>query len=134
MVEICLRYLGIEFEANKLVWVAAEKDEAGEISILAGGRIGLDETRSPIALRAFMHQVRDVLKVQMPKSVCVKAKPENGQMRAGAPSLKMEAILLAVCDCEVAFVTPQKIKKVENREGLKVYQQDAWKAIAVVHG
>ena len=92
------------------------------------GRLELEDGRSAPAMAAFKKEIRTLLDECRADVVHIKAKPESGQMRAGAASLKMEAVLLAEAEIEVVFVSAQAAAKIEKHPGLYAYQQPAWQA------
>jgi len=123
-----LKIIGVEFDANRACYVAVEGEDAEDVAMVSWGTVRLEETRDAPAARSFAGEVARILATVSPTVVAIKAKPENGQMRAGAAALKMEAILLAEAPCEVVFLSPQRLKPIQDRDGLYAYLQGAWKA------
>ena len=97
-------------------------------SIKAANRLSLSDTRSRAVLVAFQSVVVTTLNDAAPERIAIKAKPENGRMRAGAAALKMEGIVLANAHCDVQFISGARVNRVETIEnGLYAYLQDALK-------
>jgi Holliday junction resolvasome RuvABC endonuclease subunit len=124
-----MKVLGIDFDANKAHFVLVS-EENGSLSVCFKERITLTETRSAKEMTAFRDAFRKVLEQASPEAVSIRAKPENGQMRAGAAALKMEAVILAEATVPVEFVSSVKASKQEDRDGLFAYLQPAFKAAA----
>lgn len=122
-----MKVLGIDFDANKasFVLVSGTHEEAG---IEHKERLQLGETRSQADMAAFRDSVRRILELCAPDAISIRAKPENGQMRAGAAALKMEAIVLAESTAPLEFVSSVKASKQADRDGLFAYLQPAYKA------
>lgn len=107
-----MRVLGIEFAGSDMFYVVIDSAD-GVKSIGSGSRLSLGETRSRTALMAFQSAVTTLINETVPDRVAIKAKPENGNMRAGAAALKMEGIVLANCRCDVDFVSGARVNKAE---------------------
>ncbi|HIJ78919.1 MAG: DUF3010 family protein [Desulfobulbaceae bacterium] len=123
-----MKALGIEFSSNKLIYLLVEK-HAGGLSVLASGKLELAATRDRDAIVAFQTALIAVYKATAPEVIGMKAKPEKGQMSAGAAALKMEAISLACSPCPVHFLSGAKINGCEApEEGMKKYQIPALKS------
>ncbi|MNU51212.1 hypothetical protein D3C71_402000 [compost metagenome] len=122
-----MKVLGIDFDANKasFVLVSGTHEEA---EVTHKERLQLGETRSQADMAAFRDGVRRILELCAPDAISVRAKPENGQMRAGAAALKMEAIVLAESAAPLEFVSSVKASKQADRDGLFAYLQPAYKA------
>jgi len=119
--------MGVEMRASDLHYVVITREHDG-VSIGAHGRITLHSTRDLDDVRNFQLALRTVLEDAGPERIAIKLKPEKGKpgMIAGPAALKMEVLVLANSQCEVAFVSGarmSKIKPVENP--LKQYLQEA---------
>lgn len=124
-----MKVMGVEFSASVMHYVVIELAEANEIRVVQANKIVLGDSRSREALVAFQSAVSALLNLVSPNLIGIKAKPESGQMRAGAASLKMEGILLANSPCEVDFVSGARINSCAASDGkLRVYLQPALKA------
>lgn len=104
-----LKVMGVEFASSNMHYVVIELADGNEIRVVQSSKLILGETRSRNALVAFQSAVSTLLNLVEPSLIGVKAKPESGQMRAGAASLKMEGILLANAPCEVDFVSGVRV-------------------------
>lgn len=124
-----MKVLGIDFDANKAHFVLVEA-EAENLSVTFKERLTLAETRSAAEMAAFRDAFRKVIEQAAPEVISIRAKPENGQMRAGAAALKMEAVILAEATVPVEFVSSVKASKQEEHAGLFAYLQPAFKAAA----
>lgn len=83
-------------------------------------------------LRAFQDAVRTLYSSTNPDAIAIKAKPESGQMRAGAAALKMEGIALANAPCAVTFVFGAKINGcTAHDDSLPKYMWPAYKTAVV---
>ena len=123
-----MKALGIEFNANKLIYVLVEMS-ADELDVLQSNKLELADTRNRDALVAFQTAVRTVFNTTNPDVIGIKAKPEKGQMSAGAAALKMEGITLACSPCPVHFLSGAKINACEaSIAGIKKYQISAFKS------
>ncbi|MFN4088391.1 MAG: DUF3010 family protein, partial [Alphaproteobacteria bacterium] len=100
----------------------------GDCRVTHANRLVLTDTRSRESLRAFQGAVTTLLNGTNPQIIGVKAKPETGQMRAGAAALKMEGIILACANCEVDFVSGKRINACADGEAIRAYLQPAFKA------
>lgn len=117
-----MKALGIEFSSNKLIYVLVEMTD-GDLSVLSSNKLELTDTRDRDALVAFQTALKTVFNATAPDVIGIKAKPEKGQMSAGAAALKMEGILLACSPCPVRFLSGAKINACEAPEdGMKKYQ------------
>jgi len=125
-----MKVLGIDFDANKACFVLVTKS-GEDISAGLRERIQLAETRSRAAMAEFRDNVRRIIAEADPDKLSIRSKPENGQMRAGAAALKMEAVILAESPCEVDFVSSVKVGKQADQDGLFSYLQPAYKAACV---
>lgn len=124
-----MKVMGVEFSASIMYYVVIELGDANEIVIVQANKLVLGDSRSRDALVAFQSAVSALLNLVSPKLIGIKAKPESGQMRAGAASLKMEGILLANSPCEVDFVSGARINAcTASDEKLRAYSQPALKA------
>jgi hypothetical protein len=123
-----LKILGIELDSNRLCYVLIAGETAAAASVIGSGKLQIGEAREAADVRKFAAEVADLVKALGPARIAVKAKPENGQMRAGAAALKMEAILIAQTSCDVYFLSPQRLKPIEDNADLFAYLQGAWKA------
>lgn len=123
-----MNILGIELESNRLAYVYVRHETSTYPRVLQRGKLEIGSTRDASDIRKFADELRVLLGSLSPEAISVKAKPESGQMRAGAAALKMEAILVASTSCPVHFLTPQSLKAVEDNPDLFAYLQDAWKA------
>lgn len=122
-----MRIMGVEFRASEMLYVVVETDGA-TFNVLAANRMTLSDTRSRRSLVSFQSAISATLNDAAPDRIAVKAKPENGRMRAGAAALKMEGILLANAACEVQFISGARIKKVADHPNeLHAYLQPALK-------
>ncbi len=123
-----MKALGIEFSSNKLIYILVEILD-GDLSVRSSNKLELSDTRDREALVAFQTALRAVYKATAPDVIGIKAKPEKGQMRAGAAALKMEGISLACSPCSVHFLSGAKINACEVPEdGMKKYQIPALKS------
>jgi hypothetical protein len=123
-----MKALGIEFSSNKLIYVLVEISD-GELLVLSSDKIELTDTRDRDALVAFQAALIAVFNETTPDIIGIKAKPEKGQMRAGAAALKMEGISLACSPCPVLFLSGAKINACKVPEdGMKKYQIPALKS------
>jgi hypothetical protein len=120
--------LGIELDSNRLCYVLVSGSSPEDATVVGSGKLQLGETREADDVRKFAAEVADLVQSLGPDRIAIKAKPENGQMRAGAAALKMEAILIAKTFCDVYFLTPQHLKKIDDNGELYAYLQGAWKA------
>ncbi len=125
-----VKVLGIDFDANKAFFVLVSGSHE-EATVEHRERLQLADTRSQADMAAFRDEFRKLLEKCAPEAISVRAKPENGQMRAGAAALKMEAIVLAESTAPVDFVSSIKVSKQTDREGLFAYLQPAYKAAMV---
>lgn len=123
-----LKILGIELDSNRLCYVLAAGTSPTDASVSASGKLQMGETREAVDIRKFAAQVTSLLADLSPEVIAVKAKPESGQMRAGAAAIKMEAILIAQSACDVYFLSPQRLKPIDDNADLFAYLQGAWKA------
>ncbi|MCV9964141.1 DUF3010 family protein [Pararhizobium sp. BT-229] len=123
-----MKILGIELDSNRLCYVLASGSSPEDVTVIGSGKLQIGETREANDIRKFADEVADLVKSLAPDRIAVKAKPESGQMRAGAAALKMEAILIAQTACDVYFLSPQRLKPIEDKAELFAYLQGAWKA------
>lgn len=123
-----MKSLGIELDSNRLCYVVVTREAADGATVVASGKLQLAETREADDVRLFATEIGELVEKLAPDRIAIKAKPESGQMRAGAAALKMEAILLAKTSCDVYFLTPQRLKLIDDNPALFVYLQGAWKA------
>lgn len=121
-----MRVMGVEANSNKLSFVVVG-DNGGEIVVYDKGRIELAETRQKTAMDLFASELRVVLERNSLDLVIVKLKPEKGQMRAGAASLKMEAALMLCATCDVRFTSGKKLLTIEEPDRLFSYLKVSWK-------
>ena len=120
-----MRVMGVELNAAELRYVVIEAD-GDNYDVRAANRLTLADTRSRSALAAFQSAIVTTLNEASPDLIAVKAKPEAGQMRAGAAALKMEGILLANAHCDTEFVSGARINKIaDTRSGLHAYLHPA---------
>ncbi len=126
-----MKVLGIDFDANKAAFVLVSGIHE-EAEVAHKERLQLGETRSQTDMATFQAGVRRIMELCAPDAISVRAKPENGQMRAGAAALKMEAIVLAESTAPLEFVSSVKASKQADRDGLFAYLQPAYKA-AMAH-
>lgn len=123
-----MKALGIEFSSNKLIYVLVET-LAGDLLVRSSNKLELSDTRDRAALVAFQTALRAVYNATDPDVIGIKAKPEKGQMSAGAAALKMEGISLACSPCPVHFFSGVKINACQAPEdGMKKYQLPALKS------
>lgn len=123
-----MQILGIELDSNRLCYVLVSGNSSSDAVLQGSGKLQIGETREADDVRKFAAQVADLVAGLSPDRIAIKAKPESGQMRAGAAALKMEAILIAKSACDVYFLSPQRLKPIEDRPELFSYLQDAWRA------
>jgi hypothetical protein len=124
-----LKILGIEFDASNLYYVFIELQANNDISVKQANKLVLGDTRSREALVAFQNATSTLFKSIAPDLIGIKAKPEAGQMRAGAAALKMEGIVLANSPCPIDFVSGARINSCTVAdENLYAYLQPALKA------
>lgn len=117
-----MKALGVEFRSNKMIYVLVEM-AAGGLSVLSSNKLELTGTRDRDTLIAFQTALKAVFNATAPDVIGIKAKPEKGQMSAGAAALKMEGITLACSPCPVHFLSGAKINACEAPEdGMKKYQ------------
>ena len=100
-----MKALGIEFRSNKLIYVLVEMSADG-LSVLLSNKLELTGTRDREALVSFQTALKAVFNATAPDIIGIKAKPEKGQMSAGAAALKMEGISLACSPCPVQHRCP----------------------------
>lgn len=126
-----MKVVGVDFDASKALFVVVEGGEDGQLAIVETRRLQLDDTRSAGAMKAVRDEIRDFLSAQSADAISIRAKPENGQMRAGAAALKMEAIVMAESgSADLSFVSSVKAGKLPDAPGLFAYFQTAYKAAA----
>ena len=123
-----MKILGIELDSNRLCYVLVSGETHDAAAVIGNGKLQIGESREAADVRKFAAEVADLVKTLGPDRIAVKAKPESGQMRAGAAALKMEAILIAQTSCDVYFLSPQRLKPIEDNADLFAYLQGAWKA------
>lgn len=124
-----MKSLGIEFDANRMNYVVVTRNASDENTVVTSGKLSLEDSRDAEAVRFFSSAVREMVNIIGPEIISIKAKPENGQMRAGATALKMEALVLAHSLSPVYFLSSQRVEKAAANNGdLYAYQQGAWKA------
>jgi hypothetical protein len=124
-----MKIVGVDFDANKALFVVIDGEPDGPVEIVEFKKLQLDETREAQSLKRFRDEVRTFLVKHDAFALSVRSKPENGQMRAGAAALKMEALVLAESgDAEVSFVSSVKAGKIADAPGLFAYLQTAYKA------
>jgi hypothetical protein len=123
-----LKILGIELDSNRLCYVLISGTAPTDAVVKVSGKLQIGETREADDIRMFAAQVGSLVADLAPHCIAVKAKPESGQMRAGAAALKMEAILIAKSACDVYFLSPQRLKPIDENADLFAYLQGAWKA------
>lgn len=129
-----MKALGIEFSSNKLIYVLVEMSN-GDLSVLSSNRLELTDTRDRDALVSFQTALKAVFNATAPDIIGIKAKPEKGQMSAGAAALKMEGISLACSPCPVHFLSGAKINACEApEEGMKKYQIPSLKSAILALG
>lgn len=124
-----MKSLGIEFSSNKLIYVLIENFDS-ELIIRSSNKLELSATRDREALVAFQTALRAVYNATAPDVIGIKAKPENGQMSAGAAALKMEGISLACSPCPVHFFSGVKINACKTPDDIRMkkYQIPALKS------
>lgn len=126
-----MKVVGVDFDASKALFVVVEGDAAGDCAVVETRRMQLDDTRSASAMKAVRDEIRDFLSAQAADAISIRAKPENGQMRAGAAALKMEALVMAESGgADLSFVSSVKAGKLPDAPGLFAYFQTAYKAAA----
>lgn len=103
-----MRVLGIEFAGSEMRYVVLA-DDHGVKTVTSSSRLVVGETRSRTALVAFQNAVITLINDTAPDRIAIKSKPESGHMRAGAPALKMEGIVLANSPCDVDFVSGHRV-------------------------
>jgi hypothetical protein len=120
--------LGIDLDSKTLRWVEVHSGGASH-EAGASGRIVLTATRDVDAIRRFAVALQDVLAEIAPTKIAIREKPETGRIRAGAASLKMEAIILSLASVPVAFIGGSAINKCqESHPRLKEVDVPAFKA------
>lgn len=119
--------LGIDFDAKKAGFILVKRS-GDSVEIGHKERLELSDTRSQEAMTGFRDAVRRIIEASAPDRIVIRSKPENGQMRAGAAALKMEAIILAESPVNVVFVSTVKANKQHDGEGIFAYLQPAYKA------
>ena len=120
--------MGVELNGSELRYVVLQYGAEGGFEIAAANRMRLAETRSGPALSALHSAITTTLNELAPDLIAIKAKPETGQMRAGAAALKLEALLLASARCDVDFVSGARVNKVdETSDDLHKYLAPAYK-------
>lgn len=124
-----MKILGIEFESSTMNYVLIELVADGSTPVMQSNKLKIGDTRSREAVAAFQSALEAIFNSTAPDLIGIKAKPENGQMRAGAASLKMEAIVLANSPCSIDFVSGARINKCEVADdALFAYLQPALKS------
>jgi hypothetical protein len=127
-----MKIVGVDFDANKALFVVVEGEFAGTPEIVDTRRIQLEDTRSAEEMKKVRDDIRDFLAKHGAETISIRSKPENGQMRAGAAALKMEALVLSEsANAEVSFVSSVKASKMAEAPGLFAYFQTAYRAAAV---
>jgi hypothetical protein len=120
--------MGVELNGSELRYVVLHFGGEGHWEMSAANRLVLTHTRSGAALSAVQSAITTTLNEATPDLLAIKAKPESGQMRAGAAALKLEALLLASASCEVDFVSGSRVNKVgEDGGALRRYLVPAFK-------
>lgn len=128
-----MKVIGVEFAGSNLNYVVIELDDNKEVKVLQSNRLILGDTRSRDSLISFQNAVSTLFNIAAPNLIGIKAKPENGAMRAGAAALKMEGIFLANSTCEVDFVSGARINKCAIEDPtLYAYLQPALKTAHAV--
>ncbi|NTF17662.1 DUF3010 family protein [Agrobacterium rubi] len=122
-----VKVMGIDFEGKTACFVVVAK-AGDDTNVVFKERAELAETRSRDDMVLFRDAVRRIMKDAAPDRISIRGKLENGQMRAGAAALKMEAIILAESTVDVAFVSSVKAKKQPDADGLFGYLQPAFRA------
>jgi len=123
--------MGIELTGHSLIYVLVEKD-ADALTVRNSSKLELLDGRSPDSLRHFQTALVTILTEAHPDLIALKDKPQSGGMQAGAPAIKMEALLLMAAACEVRFTTGSAIKNCTATDGvLRKYEHPAYKAAAV---
>ena len=102
-----MRVLGVEFAAGDMNCVVVEVNDQPIVS--GSFKLTLGGSRDAGALRAFQTAVYALLTEQAPELIAVKDKPEQGRMRAGASSLKMEGILWPTLRAKLYSFLGQKL-------------------------
>ena len=129
-----MKGIGIEFSSNKLIYVLVEMSD-GDLSVLSSNKLELADTRDRDALVTFQTALTAVFDATAPDVIGIKAKPEKGQMSAGAAALKMEGITLACSPCPVHFLSGTKINAFEAPEdGKRKYQIPSLKSAILALG
>jgi hypothetical protein len=127
-----MKSLGIEFVSSNMNYVLIQ-DVADEVSILDHGKICLDRTRDKDSLVSFQNAIKSLLNDSSPDIIGIKQKPESGRLAAGAAALKMEGIFIANANCEINFISGQKINQLqEEQSSLYNYLQPAFKAAYIL--
>lgn len=121
------KVLGIDFDAKKASFILVGRNSE-EVEVGLKERLELSDTRSRSAMGEFRDAARRIIESSVPDMIAIRAKPENGQMRAGAAALKMEAIILAESPVDVVFISSVKANKQADGEGIYAYLQPAYKA------
>lgn len=123
-----MRVLGIEFAGSRMFYVLIEMQEDGSLVVASANKLLIGETRSRESLIAFKDAVSILFNSTKPELLAIKAKPESGQMMAGAAALKMEGIILANSPCTVDFVSGARINACPATDAkLHAYLQPALK-------
>ena len=104
-----MKIMGIEFAGSSLYYVVIELQADGSLAVIHKNKMKIGDTRSRESLIAFQNAVSTLFNSAQPGLIGIKAKPESGQMRAGAAALKMEGIILANSPCSVDFVSGARI-------------------------
>lgn len=124
-----MRVMGIEFSGSKLYYVVIGLQDDGSLVVAHANKLVIGETRSRDSLIAFQNAVSTLFNSAKPELLGIKAKPESGQMRAGAAALKMEGIILANSPCSVDFVSGARTNAcAASDDTLHAYLQPALKA------
>lgn len=126
-----MKIIGVDFDATKALFVVVEGAAEGAPTVLDTKKLQLADTRSAEALKSVRAEIADFLEKHSADAISIRSKPENGQMRAGAAALKMEALVLAESGrSEASFVSSVKTSKMSDAPGLYAYFQTAFKAAA----
>lgn len=91
------------------------------------------DARDPADLRAFQVALSANLGELRPDVIAIRKNQDKGTRAAGHESAKMEAVLLLLADVPVLFVTPQAIRKVNDKlTGPRVWNDAHGAALHVI--
>lgn len=111
---------GVSFESQAAVLAIVERESANALSHvpISVKRIPLDDHTDPAILRAFLQGISTVVSDHAIDALAIRKCTYAGKYQSGAPSIKMEGLLL-VTDVDTHLLTTQAIKKAFEASGLE---------------